>query len=432
MNIVHIVPGTGGSFYCENCVRDGGLVKALHQAGYHITMVPLYLPLVIDEPSLAGDAPVFFGAVSTFLKEKFPPLRRMPGWLEKPLNSPAMLKYAASKAGSTRAAGLEDMTLSMLSGEQGNQAAELEHLVQWLKETIKPDVVYLANALLLGLVHRIREQLNVPVVCALEDEDIWLASMDPVQLDRIRAVLKQKAQEVDAFITVSDTFRERIQKFLDLPASQFTTVHVGIDLEGYEESRQEPEVPTVGYLSRMCAEMGLDILVDAFIQIRTSGALDRLRLLVTGGMTGDDQHFLSTQRQKLDRAGLIEDVTFVDDFDRSGRINTLKSMTIMSVPLKKEEAFGVFQIEAMAAGVPIVQPAMGACPEIINLTGGGIVYQPNTAEKLARALVELLKDDSRRHELSKQGRKMVHEKFSNVEMSRRLMAIYEKVIADRI
>jgi hypothetical protein len=68
MNIVHIVPGSGGGFYCQNCVRDIGLVKALQAAGHDVLFMPMYLPFLELTDSAVAQSPVFFGAVNTWLQ----------------------------------------------------------------------------------------------------------------------------------------------------------------------------------------------------------------------------------------------------------------------------------------------------------------------------------------------------------------------------
>ena len=174
MKIVNIVPGFGGTFYCGNCLRDSGFVSALRKAGHQAMILPVYLPLTINGD--VQDTPVFYGAVNIYLKQIFPLLRHMPGWMEHMLNSAPLLKIAASKAGSTRAHGLEELTESMLMGKEGQQGKELDELVHFLKHHEKPDVVHFSNALLLGMARQIKEEVGVPVVCSLQDEDVWWMS----------------------------------------------------------------------------------------------------------------------------------------------------------------------------------------------------------------------------------------------------------------
>jgi len=102
MNIVHIVPGSGGGFYCQNCVRDMGLVKALQAAGHDVLFVPMYLPSMELADSAVAQSPVFFGAVNTWLQQKLPFYRRLPRAWRRLLDTPSVLRWAAARAGSHR------------------------------------------------------------------------------------------------------------------------------------------------------------------------------------------------------------------------------------------------------------------------------------------------------------------------------------------
>jgi hypothetical protein len=110
MKIAQIIPGSGGSFYCGNCMRDSKFVKALKDLGHQVIKVPLYLPIFDDAHDL-DEVPVFYGAVNLYLKQQFPIFRHMPSFIEHALDSKSVLEMAARKAGSTRAKGLEGMTI---------------------------------------------------------------------------------------------------------------------------------------------------------------------------------------------------------------------------------------------------------------------------------------------------------------------------------
>ena len=68
MKIVFLTAGTG-SYYCGACMRDNALARELHRAGHDVTIAPMYLPLTLDETTLAGaeKVPVFFGGINVFL-----------------------------------------------------------------------------------------------------------------------------------------------------------------------------------------------------------------------------------------------------------------------------------------------------------------------------------------------------------------------------
>ena len=251
MKIVHILPGSGGTFYCDNCMRDVSLAMELRKLGNEVIIVPMYLPLFSDMPGLSCEMPVFYGAVNVYLKQKIPLFRRSMPWMETLLNSSVLMKFAARKAGSTRASGLGGITLSMLRGEAGYQASELEKLVIMLGDKIKPDVVHLSNALLLGLVRRIKSELRVPVICSLQDEDTWINAMDEEHSSSAWELLREKAKDVDAFIPVSNYYAEFMLKRLQIPYELFHVVNIGLDLNGYEAAPLTFNPPVIGYISRM-------------------------------------------------------------------------------------------------------------------------------------------------------------------------------------
>ena len=121
MNIVQITPGAG-AMYCGNCFRDNALVGELRAQGHDVTMIPLYLPLTLDEEDQSAGMPVFFGGINVYLEQKSALFRRAPNWLRRCLSSERMLRWAAGRTAKTRASDVGDIMLSMLRGEEGRQA----------------------------------------------------------------------------------------------------------------------------------------------------------------------------------------------------------------------------------------------------------------------------------------------------------------------
>lgn len=426
MKIVNIVPGFGGTFYCGNCLRDSGFVSALRKAGQDAMILPVYLPLTIN--GNVQDTPVFYGAVNIYLKQVFPMLRHMPAWMEHMFNSAPLLKLAAGKAGSTRAHGLEELTESMLMGKEGKQGKELDELVHFLKHHEKPDIVHFSNALLLGMARQIREELGVPVVCSLQDEDVWVDAMKEGFRDKIWNLLAEKAKDVDAFVAVSRYFAGVMGEKMRIPAEKLHVVPIGIDPSLYEFHAKPPDIPALGYLSRIYEDNGFGILVDAFILLRSRKGFENLRLHASGGMTGDDKAFIARQTAKLRKAGLLDDFKVFEDFRPESLGGFFKSLSLLSVPVLKGEAFGLYQLEALASGVPLVQPELGAFPEIIEETGGGLLYNPNTPEALASCLATLLGDKARLEQLALNGRKAVEKKFHCSSLTGRMLDVYNKIV----
>jgi len=422
MKIVHIVPGFGGTFYCGNCLRDSGVVASLKKAGHDAITLPMYLPLTMNGKA-NDDIPVFYGAVNIYLKQ-YPVFRHMPKWFEKMMNSSAVLRFAAKKSGSTRASGLEDLTESMLLGEKGHQSEELQQLVDFLKYHEKPDVVHISNALLLGLAKKVRDEVNVPVICSLQDEDVWVDAMHEDHRGKIWQLLAEKAKDVDAFIAVSDFFAGVMQKRMAIPDHKLHVLHVGVNPMAYTYSKPAADPQAIGFLSRMNDENGFEILIDAFIRLKENPAFRNLKLKATGGMTGDDTRFINHQLQKLKQKDIIRDFEILPDFTPAALRDFFKSISVLSVPVLKGEAFGLYQLEALASGVPIVQPELGAFPEIIKVTGGGVTFNPNTSGALADTLAEVLSDTATLEKMSLSGRKAVEEHFDCSKLSEQMVKIY--------
>ena len=427
MRIIQLIPGSGNVFYCENCLRDCAFFKALHDQGHDVLRLPLYLPIASDELAEHTVDSVFFGGVNVYLQQKSALFRKTPRWIDRVFDSRKLLKWAAGKGGMTDAAELGEMTLSMLRGEEGRQTKELDRLVTWLKAKEPPDVIHFSNALLLGMARQIKEELHVPVVCSLQDEDIWVDALPEPQRQAVWEKLAERAVDVDVFIAVSEFYKELMCDRLQLSTDRVHVVYNGIDTKGYQQAELSVDPPVIGFLERECREKGLGILVEAFIILRKNDRVPNLKLRVAGGSLATDEPFLKEIRQRLADEGLSHDVEILPNLDLEERLAFLQGLSVMSVPAEHKEAFGIYIIEALASGVPVVQPRQGAFPEILEITGGGILYEPNEPEVLANAIESLLLNSPRACELGKQGREVVLEKFSVHHMAREMVKVMETV-----
>jgi glycosyltransferase involved in cell wall biosynthesis len=428
MKIINIVPGFGGTFYCGNCLRDSAFIKALKKMGHDAVLLPIYLPLSINNEHYKNDIPVFYGAVNIYIKQKLKLSKNLPEWLQHFLNSKPILNYAAKKAGSTRAIGHEEMTISMLKGSEGFMKKELEQLIDYLKHHEKPDVVHLSNALLLGLANRIKTELKIPVVCSLQDEDIWVDAMAPSFREKVWKLMATKGKDVDTFVAVSSFYANEMKAKLEIPDSKMQVIPIGVNPENYTVFEPSLNPPTLGYLSRLCEENGLEILIDAFIELKKKEALRNIRLKLTGGHTDDDKHFINKQIKKLNSHGFMHDVEFIEDYRPEAIPKFFQGLSVVSVPVLKGEAFGLYQLDSLASGIPVVQPALGAFPEMVKESKGGFIYQPNTSQMLAAALSELLSDKEKLHQLSKDGRNAVVHKYNSQVLSDKMVEVYQSLI----
>ncbi len=429
MKIIQITPGSGDNFYCENCLRDIALVKALRKAGHDVLMIPLYLPLKIAEAERLIDTPIFFGGINVYLQQKSGLFRRTPRWIDRLFDSRRLLGWAARKAGMTNAQELGAATISMLQGEDGRQVKELDRLVDWLSANEqKPDIVCLSNILLAGLARRIRERLGVPVVCLLQDEDGFLDGLTASHAERSWGIVRERARDIDAFLAVSQYFAETMRRRLAVQEDRVHVAYTGVALDEYVPADAHPSVPTIGFLSRMCPERGLERLVDAFVLLKKNEQLASAKLRVSGGRSAGDEPFIERLQGKLAAAGVLQDVEFLQAFDRGAKLEFLRGLSVLSVPEPRPTAYGLYVLEALAMGVPVVEPAIGCFPETLALTGGGVLYEPNTAEKLAETLAPLLLDPPAARRLGMQGRAGMLKAFNIERTAAEMIRIYEQVV----
>ena len=414
MRLVHLTAGTG-SFFCGTCLRDHALVKALRRLGHDALMVPLYLPLVLDDSGSGEESPLFFGGINVYLQQKSAFFRHTPQWLDKLFDSPALLRQAGRKAGMTNPRELGEMTLSMIKGENGRQAKELDKLAAWLVEQ-KPDVVCLSNSLLIGVARRVREELRVPIICSLQGEDGFLDSLPEPYREQCWQLVRDHAADVDRLVAPSRYYHALMRERLRLAPEKIVVVYNGIDLNGFAPATAPADFPTVGFLARMCPQKGLDTLVEAFIKL--APLMPHARLKIGGSQTDADRAFVNDLKGRLEQAGLANAVKFLPNLTHAEKQQFLRGLTVLSVPTRSGEAFGLFVIESLASGVPVVQPSNGAFPELIELTGGGVLYAPGDASSLADALERLLLDPAHAAELGRRGREIVNSRFTSDAMAR--------------
>ena len=315
----------------------------------------------------------------------------------------------------------------MLHGKDGNQSRELDELLIWLKTQPKPDIVCLSNSLLLGLTRELRAGLRVPIVCLLQNEAPYIDSMPDGLRDEVWSIMAERAKDIDCFIAPSRYYADRMIECLGVPADRMRVIYNGINLEGYEPADYISNPPVLGFFSRMCRDKGLDAVVDAFITLKKSNRIPNLKLRIGGGCGPGDEPFVNKLRDRLHAKALLGDVDFHQNLSRLEKQEFLRSLSVLTVPAQFGESFGFYVIEAMASGVPVVQPHCASFPELIEVTGGGITYEPTDRKTLTVTLEKFLCDLGKARKLGQVGREAVREKFSIDTMAQKVASLFEEI-----
>jgi glycosyltransferase involved in cell wall biosynthesis len=431
MKITFLTPGTG-SYYCGACMRDNALANALIQAEHEAELLPMYLPLMLDEASqgMENETPIFFGGINIFLQQKFSMFRHSPAWMDRALNRPNLLRSAAKRSHMTSARTHGAMCLEMLKLDGDVFEKELKKLYSWINDTGVPDVLCLSTALQAGFAREVKKQWDIPILLCFQGEDSFLDSLPDEYRDDCWQLMSDRCRDADAMLAPSNSYARMMEERMGLVSGSIAVHPNGINLDGYSAPRKL-DSPAIGFLARMCEVKGLGLLVDAFIHLRTNLGDTSTRLKIAGAVTLGDVAFIDKLKAKLSTAGLTDSVDWHPNISRDEKLKFLNELSLFSVPVQYEEAFGLYAIEAMAASVPIVQPDHSAFPELVEATGGGICVPIETAVDLAGAWNELLRSPERLKEMGERGRLGVEKCFSMEAMKDSFIDVMESLLQSK-
>jgi glycosyltransferase involved in cell wall biosynthesis len=406
--------------YCGSCLRDNALAAELKRLGHDVILSPLYTPTRTDENNVS-DPRVFLNGIGVCLEQHAAYFRR-PRLLDRLWDTPWMLKLATRSSIKVDPHMLGEMTVSMLRGEQGYQLKEIRKLTGWLASETPPDIVTLPNSLLIGLARPIRQALKRPICCTLQGEELFLDQVpEPYHtqsLDLIRAAL----DDVDGFVAVSQYSAAYWRRRLGIPESRMHVVPLGIHVDGFDAApRARSRTFTVGFLARVSPEKGLHTLAEAYVRLRRGTDFNGCALEAAGYLAREHRGYLRGVGQIMKRAGLADEFHYRGELNRPGKIAFLRGLDLLSVPTTYDEPKGLPILEAMAAGVPCVQPRRGAFPEILEQTGGGILTEP---DGLGEAIYNLWKNRDLAACLGDRGAEGVRAHYTAAHMAARAAEVY--------
>ena len=433
-------------------MHDNTLARALLAQGHDVQLIPLYTPIRTDEENVSADR-IFYGGINMYLQQKLRFFRALPKWLDRWLDQPWLINWASGRSVKIDPTQVADLALSILRGSEGFQRKEVERLADWLTGELKPDVIIFSNILTAGCIPEIERRMRVPVVVTLQGDDIFLRGLpEPHRTEALKQI-GRLAHSINGFIANSRYYADAMADYLRLDRAKIAIVPLGIDTRDFETSADrgsriaEPDAsgsssalrashsalnsrpPTIGYLARLAPEKGVDLLADAFVRLRQMPGMQSARLRIAGWLGGQNRAYVDDVFNRLRRSGLAEAFEYVGEVDRKGKLDFLASLDVLSVPTTYQEPKGLFVLEALAAGVPVVQPDHGAFPEMLAATEGGLLHRPEDAQHLAERLHEVLTNARLRQQLAQTGRARVHATCNAATMAARTVEVLRAAIA---
>jgi glycosyltransferase involved in cell wall biosynthesis len=429
VKILSITAGAAG-MYCGSCARDNSIARELLARGHDVTLMPVYTPTRTDEPNASRDG-VLFGGISVYLQQYLPLVRKLPRVFDRIWDSPRVIGAFAGRAVSNDPQLLGELTVSMLEGESGALGREFDKLREWLSHEPAPDVVNLPNSLLIALAAPIKRELNRPVCVTLQGEELFIDGLQKPYRSKALEMISRQARHVDRFIAVSDYCAKFMPGYLGIPADRVSVVRLGIDTTGYDaRPRQNGQgVFRIGYFARIAPEKGLAELAAAYIRFRRNAPGARARLEAAGYAAPAYHGYLEGVRRELESAGLGPEFVYRGVLNREEKLDFLGGLDVLSVPATYDEPKGLFLLEAMARGTPVIQPRRGAFIEIVEKTGGGLLVEPDDPESLAGALHALWRDSESAAVLGRRARAGVDAHYTVGHSASALLDVFQNAMA---
>jgi glycosyltransferase involved in cell wall biosynthesis len=427
--LVYLTAGAGGMF-CGSCLHDNSLARALLGEGWDVQLVPFYTPIRTDEEDVSVDQ-VFFGGVNVYLQQKFWPFRYLPKWLDGFLDRPSFIRRVTSRAIETNAAVLGSMALSMLRGAGGNQAKEVHRVVKWLTTTARPDLILVTNILVAGFVPALKEQTKAPVIVTLQGDDVFLDMLPPSDRERCLTQIRENNRYIDGFITHSAAYRDYMADYFQIPEDKIQVTPLGLDTRDYRElptPASKTSGRVIGYFARLAPEKGLQHLIAAFIELKRDPAYADVKLQLAGWLSPECRGFAEDQWDRLRKAGLERDFEYRGVLERREKLEFMQLVDLLCVPVEHQEPKGLFALESLAAGTPVVLPRRGGLTEIVEESGGGLLFEHHDLPGLVASLKKLLDNPELRQRLGQQGRQHILESRNEKTMAQNTIATLRRYL----
>jgi glycosyltransferase involved in cell wall biosynthesis len=427
LRILSLTAGAA-TMYCGSCLRDNALAAELIRQGHDVTLLPFYTPTLTDEENVSRQDQVFFGGISVYLEQHVSWFRRAPRFLDRLLDAPEVIKAFTSGSIAVDPKQLGAMTVSTLRGRDGHQRKEIDKLIEFVASEPAPDVINIPYTLLISLAAPLKQALKRPIVVTLQGEDLFLQALPEPYRTEALGLVRQQVADVDLFIAVSDYYARFMGDYLRIPESRMRVATLGVntsDLTVTTRQRQAGDPFTIGFFARIAPEKGLHNLAEAYRILRTSRGLPPSRLVAGGYLAPEHKPYLEGIANDLRAAGLGEEFIYRGAVERAKKVQFFHDIDVLSVPSGYHEPKGLYLLEAMACGVPVVQPDHGAFPEMIARTGGGLLSRTESGADVADALLEVWKDPARAAELGRRGAEGVRRLYTSQHMANGVVKAYQ-------
>ncbi|MGB7219641.1 MAG: glycosyltransferase family 1 protein [Vicinamibacterales bacterium] len=240
-----------------------------------------------------------------------------------------------------------------------------------------------------------------------------------------RASIALASRRATRILTVSESSKRDLLRFVDVPADKIDVIHNAYDerfgLEPREEDvvrvreRYQLQEAFVLYAGNVKPHKNLERLIEAFDLVRRSG-LDHLKLV----LIGDEISKYTSLRRAVHRHQLHKYVRFLGYLPEETLAVMYRLAGVFVFP-SLYEGFGLPPLEAMASGTPVVVSNVSSLPEVVD--DAALLVEPRDPQSIADGIRRVLCDQALRSDLRAKGLVRASQ-FSWERSVRRIREIY--------
>lgn len=288
--------------------------------------------------------------------------------------------------------------------------------------------VLLVNNAIQGIWSRMKLPASVKVAGMLNDDNYLSETFSTVRWDRMwlinryRKIIESLAVEkLDRTITNSFYLKNKVLDVYKVPKDKVTYVYKSVDFShiDYKSSQDISIEKTIKilFVKSDYPRGGLRVLIEAL-----SSLVDyNFKLTIIGPKTIQKETILSYFKNKKNIQS-----NYLGPQSQTNVFTAFCKHHIFCVPAHKE-ALGVANIEALAAGIPVVSTSVGGIPEVLDHGKNGWLCKPDDIKSLAEAIKDCLTNETARTEKVRNGRAFVIANFGYENMLSNVIKILEAV-----
>lgn len=281
------------------------------------------------------------------------------------------------------------------------------------------------NAKRLGILSKLQQENDIYSTHYYLDNLLLSRGVDLPSLFRfpgikhpsIRWKLMVKLAKTDTYLANSSSTAARLRNWLNFESDGI--VYAGVDLRQFHSEVNpafEEDKIVILYVGRLDEGKGLHELIEAQSRLEH---LTKLYLVGSGTLK-------SKLQSEVDKLGINKSVEFVGPVPHEDIQSYYAAADIFCLP-SYHESLGIVNLEAMAAGVPVVSTRIDAIEEYIDDSENGLLVPPRDVQALTDALHQLANDPDLRIRLATSGRSTASQ-FSWSSQARKMESFYEKTI----